>query len=114
VNQVVVLELGPHEKIADDARIRRDFDPDGHFGCPHRGQCMGVRSDPAGSLHEMMGVPRVSPQQYQFDSPEHLPRTPGIHDLAIGHFDLDAQMAFYPCNWVYDDSLRHIFSSLLE
>jgi len=62
----------------------------------------------------MMGVPRVSPQQYQFDPPEHLPRTPGIHDLAIGNLDLDAQMAFYPCNWVYDDSLRHIFSSLLE
>jgi hypothetical protein len=62
----------------------------------------------------MMGVLRVSAQQYQLDSPEHLPRTPGIHDLAIGNFDLDAQMAFYPCYRVYYNSLRHIFSSLLE
>jgi hypothetical protein len=75
---------------------------------------MGVRSDPAGSLHKMMRVPRIPAQQYQFDPPEHLPRTPGIHDLAIGNFDLDAQMAFYPCYRVYYNSLRHLFSSLLD
>jgi hypothetical protein len=75
---------------------------------------MGVRSDPAGSLHKMMRVPRIPAQQYQFDPSEHLPRTPGIHDLAIGNFDLDAQMAFYPCYRVYYNSLRHLFSSLLD
>jgi len=62
----------------------------------------------------MMSVPRISAQQYQLDPPEHLPRTPGIHDLAIVNFDLDAQMAFYSCYRVYYNSLRHIFSSLLD
>ena len=72
---------------------------------------MGVRSDPAGSLHKMMGVPRISAQQYQLDSPEHLPRTPGINNLAAGQLYLDAQMAFDSCDRINGDSLRHIRSS---
>jgi len=34
---------------------------------------MNVRSDPAGALHEMLGIPRIAPLQNDFDAPEHLP-----------------------------------------
>jgi hypothetical protein len=42
-----MLELGAHEKVSDDTGIWRNFNADGIFDCPHRGQSMGVRSDPA-------------------------------------------------------------------
>jgi hypothetical protein len=33
---------------------------------------MGVRSDAAGALNEMMGIPWISALQYKFDTPKHL------------------------------------------
>jgi hypothetical protein len=72
VNYVIMLELGTHEKIANDARIFRYFDADCIIDCPHRGQSMCVGSDTAGALHEMVGIPGISALQDNLDTPEHL------------------------------------------
>jgi hypothetical protein len=55
-----MLELGPVNKISDKARIFGDFDANCIFDCPHRGQSMGVGSDPAGALNKMMGVTGIA------------------------------------------------------
>ncbi len=47
MNDMVVLELGSHEQVADNSRIFGNFNAHGIVDCPHRGQSMGVRSDPA-------------------------------------------------------------------
>jgi len=60
VNDVIMLELSAHQKISNDARILGDFYAHGIVDCPHRGQSMGVRSDPAGTLNKMMGIPGIS------------------------------------------------------
>jgi hypothetical protein len=73
---------------------------------------MNVRSDPAGALHEMLGIPRIAPLQYDFDAPEHLPGTPGVDDLAAGHFHLDPHVAFDSSDWVNNDSFSHMISSM--
>jgi hypothetical protein len=72
MNDVIVLELGAHEKIPNDSGIFRDLNAHGIIDCPHRGQSMGVRSDPAGALHKMMGIPRIASLQNQLNTPEHL------------------------------------------
>jgi hypothetical protein len=69
---MVVLELGTHQKIANDSRVLGNFDANGIIDCPHRGQRMGVRSDPAGALDKMMGISGITSQQNQLDPPEHL------------------------------------------
>ena len=72
MNDVIVLELGTHEKVAYDSCIFWDLNTDGIIDCPHRGQSMGVGSDPARALHKMMGIPRIASLQDQLDSAEHL------------------------------------------
>jgi hypothetical protein len=47
MNKMVVLELSTHQQIAYDARVLGDLDANGIIDCPHRGQSMGVRSNPA-------------------------------------------------------------------
>ena len=72
VDNVIVLELGAHQQVAYDARILGYFDTHGIVDCPHRGQSMGVRSDAAGALHKVMGVPWVSALQNEFNTSKHL------------------------------------------
>ena len=72
MNDVIVLELGTHEKVAYDSCIFGDLDAHGIIDCPHRGQSMGVGSDPARALHKMMGIPRIASLQDQLDPSEHL------------------------------------------
>ena len=72
MNNVIMLELGAHEQIANDARIVGYLDADCIIDCPHRGQSMGVSSDAAGALHKMMGIPWISALQDDLDTPEHL------------------------------------------
>ena len=67
-----MLELGTHEKIANDARVFGYLDADCVIDCPHRGQSMCVSSDTAGALHEMVGIPGISALQDDFDPAEHL------------------------------------------
>jgi hypothetical protein len=55
-----MLELGAHQKISDDSCVFRDFDAHRVVDCPHRGQSMGVRSDPAGTLNKVMGIPGIA------------------------------------------------------
>ena len=55
---------------------------------------MGVRSDAAGALDKMVGVPWVSALQNKLDAPEHLARAPGIDNLASGHLDFYPEVAF--------------------
>jgi hypothetical protein len=109
---MIVLKLRAVEQVADKARIGRNLYIDCIFDCPHRGQSMCVRSDPAGTLHEMVGIARIATLENQLDPSEHLSGTPGIDDLAIGNFHLDAKVALNPGNRINYDSLRHKISSL--
>jgi len=72
MNYMIVLELSSHQKISNDSCVFRNFDAHRIIDCPHRGQSMGVRSDPAGTLNKMMGIPGIAPLQYQLNAPEHL------------------------------------------
>jgi hypothetical protein len=73
---------------------------------------MDVRSDPAGALHEMLGIPRITPLQNKFNAAEHLPGAPGVNDFPTGHFDLDPHVAFDACDRINHDSLSHMISSI--
>ena len=72
MDNMIVLELGPVQKISDQACIFRNLYANGIFDCPHRGQSMGVRSDAAGALYKMMGIPGISSLKDQLNPPEHL------------------------------------------
>jgi hypothetical protein len=72
MNNVIVLELGPHQKVANDSCVFGYFNANGVIDCPHRGQSMGVGSDPAGALHKMMGIPGIASLKDQFNTPKHL------------------------------------------
>jgi hypothetical protein len=74
---------------------------------------MGQRSDPAGSLNEMVGVSGVAALKDQFDAAEHLAGTPGVDHLSAGHLHFDPKVAFDSGNRIYGDSLiGHMISSL--
>jgi len=60
MDDVIMLELSTHQKISNDSRVFRDFNAHRIVDCPHRGQSMGVRSDPAGTLNKVMGVPGIA------------------------------------------------------
>jgi hypothetical protein len=75
---------------------------------------MGQRSDPAGSLHEMMGVSRIATLEDKLDAAEHLPGTPGIFHPAALYLYFDPKVAFYSCNRVNGNSRTHVDSSLSE
>jgi hypothetical protein len=55
-----MLELGSHQKIADEPCVSRYFNAHRIVDCPHRGQSMRVRSDAAGALHKVMGIPGIA------------------------------------------------------
>jgi hypothetical protein len=112
VNDVIVLVLRSMHEVSYQACILRDLDADGVVDCPHRGQSMNVRSDPAGALHEMLGIPRIAPLQNELDAPEHLPGAPGVDDLAAGHFDFNPHVAFDSGDRINRDSLSHMISSI--
>ncbi len=69
---MIMLELGAHQQVTNDAGVLRNFDTHGVIDCPHRGQSMCVRSDAAGALHKMVGIPRISALQHKFNATEHL------------------------------------------
>jgi hypothetical protein len=71
---------------------------------------MDVRSDPAGALHEMVRIARITPLKNHFNAAKHLPGTPGIDDFAACDFHLDPQVAFNAGNWINDYSLAHMVS----
>jgi len=72
MDDMVMLELGTHQKVAYDSRVFGNFDADGIIDCPHRGQSVGVSSDATGALNKMMGIPGITSLQDQLDPPEHL------------------------------------------
>ena len=72
MNNMIMLKLGPHQKVSNDSCVFGYFNANGVIDCPHRGQSMGVRSDPAGALHKMVGIPGVASLQNKLDTPEHL------------------------------------------
>jgi hypothetical protein len=59
------------QEIPQDARIVRDPDFYRIFNCPHRGQGMGVGSNPAGALCKMMGIPGITTLKDDFETSEH-------------------------------------------
>lgn len=71
MDDMVLLELGPMQKIPQDPCIVRNPDFYRIFNCPHRGQRMGVGSNPAGPLSKVMRIPGIPPLQNDFKTPEH-------------------------------------------
>ncbi len=71
MDQVILLVLGPVQKIPQDACVVRNPYFNCIFNCPHRGQGMGVSSDPAGTLGKVMGIPWIPALQNDFNAPEH-------------------------------------------
>jgi hypothetical protein len=57
---MVVLELCAQQQIAENQRILGNHDADRIIDCPHRGQSMGVLSDPTRTLHKIVGIPGIS------------------------------------------------------
>jgi hypothetical protein len=110
MHEVVMLELGTVQQVADNACVVGNIDFYCGFDCPHRGQSVGVRSDAAGALYEVMGIAGIAPLEDHFDAAEHLPGAPGIHHLAAGHFHLDAKMAFDSGNRIDGYSFTHIMA----
>jgi hypothetical protein len=106
---VVMLKLRTVKQVSNNTCICRDLYADGVFDCPHRGQSMGVSSDPAGSLHEVLCISGIPSLKDQFDAPEHLSGAPGIFYLAALNFYFDTKVAFYSCNRVDRYSLSHMF-----
>jgi hypothetical protein len=72
MDNMIVLELGAHQQVANDAGVFRNFNTDGIIDCPHRGQSMCVRSDAAGALYKMVRVAGISALQDDLNAPEHL------------------------------------------
>jgi hypothetical protein len=112
MDDVVLLVQGTVHEVADDPRILRNLHADGVFDCPHRGQSMDVRSNPAGALHEMLGIPRIAPLKNELDAPEHRSGAPGISHFAPGHLNLDLEVALDSGDWINRDSLSHMISSI--
>jgi hypothetical protein len=110
VHDVVVLKLRTMQQVAQDARVFWNLNPNRHFDCPHRGQGVDVRSDPAGAADEEVCIAGIASLENHFDTAEHLPGAPGIHDFATGYFHLDPEVAFNSGNRINNDSLAHIFS----
>jgi hypothetical protein len=73
---------------------------------------MDVRSDPAGALHEMLGIPGIAPLQNNFDAPEHLSGAPGVDDFASGHLDFDLEVTLDAGYRINYNSLSHMVSSI--
>jgi hypothetical protein len=107
---MIVLKLGAVHQVADDARIFGNLNANRHFDCPHRGQGVDVRSDPAGTAHEQVGIAGVTPLKNHFNAAKHLPGAPGIDNFAARDFHLDAQVAFDARNGINYNSLAHIDS----
>ena len=72
MNNMIMLKLGTHQKVSNDSCVFGYFNADGVIDCPHRGQSMCVRSDAAGALYKMMGIPGISSLKDQLNPPEHL------------------------------------------
>jgi hypothetical protein len=114
MHEMVMLVLGAVQQVAQNDGIFRNLNFGGTFHCPHRGQTVDVRSDPAGALDEVIRVTRITSLQNDFNASEHLPGAPGIDNLAPRHLDFDAQVAFYSSNRIYNNSLRHMISSFRQ
>ena len=112
MDDMILLELGAVQQISDNTSVVGNGNANGIFDCPHRGQIMGVRSDPARTLHKQGGIPGIPPLQDNFDAPEHLSGTPGVLYLAPFNFHFDSKMALYPRNWIDYNSFAHVVSSL--
>jgi hypothetical protein len=105
---MIMLKLGAHKQVTDDACIFGNFNTHGMIDCPHRGQGMGVRSDAARALYKMVGIPGIPALQNELDAPKHLARAPGIHHLAAGHLDFNPEMTLNSGYGVYRYSLCHM------
>lgn len=109
MDNVIMLELSAVKKVSHYTRSVRYLDANCIFDCPHRGQSMCVRSDPARSLNKMLCISRVPALENQLDTPEHLAGAPGVCDLTTLNLNFDTKVALYSCNRIYRYSLAHMF-----
>lgn len=72
MDDVIMLKLCAVKEVSEDTSVFRYLDTHSAFYCPHRGQGMGICSDPAGSLDKVMGITGIPSLENQLDTPEHL------------------------------------------
>jgi hypothetical protein len=68
---------------------------------------MGIGSDPAGTLHKVVGIARIASLKNHFNTAEHLARTPGIDHLSAFNLHLNPEVAFYSRYWINYNALAH-------
>jgi hypothetical protein len=108
-----MLDLRSMQQVPENPCIFGDLDANCVFDCPHRGQGMDVRSDPAGSCDEVLRIAWIPPLKDQLDPPKHLPGAPGIDNFSTGHLDFDPEVTFDSGDRINDDSFTHMISSLM-
>ena len=99
VHDVVVQLLLGQEQVADIGGVGRNLEAlvsvmDGVFQRTCGGQGVGVGADAAGTGSEVLHVAGIPALDNGFQAAEEGAAGAGILDLAILHFDFDAQMAF--------------------
>ena len=94
VDDVVLYVLDAFQDVAQNARIVRDFHPEGIFDSSHGAECVYSRSDTANALGHGPGFAGIAPFQDEFDPAEHGAGRPGFGHRAVVHLDFDAQVAF--------------------
>lgn len=91
MNYMVMQELHAQHEIADGGGVLRDFHADGVFQSAGGGQCVGIGTDAAGALCEMLRVAGITPFQNHFQAAEEGRRAAGI--LERDRFPLPLQYA---------------------
>ena len=107
VDHVVLHVLGAEHQVADELRIGRHGDAQRIFDRPYRREGVHGRADAAHPLGKRPRVARVASLQDDLDAAHHRPGAVGIDDLAVLHFDFDAQVPLDPGDGVDDNTIRH-------
>ena len=99
---MAVQELRAFQQVADDARVVRDLDAVGFFGRDSGRVGVGHRAHAADALHDLGSILGRAVLDDHLHAAEAAAGHPGIGNLAVGHFHLDAEMAFDTGNRVDD------------
>jgi hypothetical protein len=112
MDDVIMEELCPHEKVSDDPCVVRNGHLGGHVHATHRGEGMDVGADAARALGKEPCITGVAPLQDELESAEKGRAAPSVFHLAVLHFHFDAQVALDASNGIHYHSLCHCMGLL--
>ena len=94
VHHVVVDELRARDHVPDEPRVRRDNDLQRRLNGANRRKRMNRRADATCALCEHPGIAWIPALDNRLQAAKHRTRAPGVLDLAILNFHLNAEVAF--------------------